>query len=147
MSDPRTGEHRTGTLRTATGNLRRSLAVYAAAEPTLHLLVFLGSSSRGDAGGTADFEIGYIAEPEFDARTFQQLAASVLDREKVSMANLRRAPTTAFRAAREGALVFERTPNSFAEFRERAIHNWCELAPVLNAVYDRIEAPARTAPR
>jgi hypothetical protein len=123
-----------------TGNVRKTLAVYAAAEPTLHLLVFLGSSSRGDAGGAADFEIGYIADAEFDARTFQQLAASVLDLEKIAIANLRRSPTTAFRAAREGALVFERTPNAFEEFRERTIHNWCELAPVLNAVYDRLEA-------
>jgi hypothetical protein len=147
MSDHRTGDHNTGTVRTATGNLRRSLAVYAAAEPTLHLLVFLGSSSRGDAGGTADIELGYIAEPGFDASTFQQLAASVLDLEKVSIANLHRAATTAFRAAREGALVFERAPNSFTEFRERAIHNWCELAPVLNAVYDRIESSEKAEPR
>jgi len=147
MNQNKTGEHATGALRTATGNLRRSLAVYAAAEPTLHLLVFLGSSSRGDAGGTADIEIGYIAEPGFDAPTFQQLAASVMDLEKVAIADLQRAANTAFRAAREGALVFERTPNAFAEFRERAIHNWCELAPVLNAVYDRLEAPSRAEPR
>ena len=135
MSD----QHRTGAVRTETGGVRRTLAVYAAAEPTLHLVVFLGSASRGDAGGSADFEIGYVADPEFDAPTFQELAASVLDLEKVAIANLKRSPTTAFRAAREGALVFERTPHSFAEFRERAIHNWCELAPVVNAVYDRIE--------
>lgn len=127
-----------------TGNVRKSLAVYAAAEPTLHLLIFLGSSSRGDAGGAADFEIGYVADPGFDAPTFQQLAASVLNLEKVAIANLLRSPTTAFRAAREGALVYERARNGFDEFRERTIHNWCELAPVLNAVYDRIEglAPA-----
>ncbi len=125
-----------------TGNVRESLAVYAAAEPTLRLLVFLGSSSRGDAGGRADFEIGYVADAGFDARTFQQLAASVLDLEIIAVANLLRSPTTAFRAAREGALVFERTPNAFAEFRERTIHNWCELAPVLNAVYDRLETPS-----
>jgi len=124
------------------GDVRKTLAVYAAAEPTLHLLIFLGSSSRGDAGGAADFEIGYIAEPGFDARTFQQLAASVLDLEKVAIANLRRSPTTAFRAAREGALVYQRAADAFDEFRERAIHNWCELAPVLNAVYDRLEARA-----
>jgi hypothetical protein len=134
-------------MRTTTGGVRKTLAVYAAAEPTLQLLVFLGSSSRGDAGGSVDFEIGYIAEAGFDARTFQQLAASVLDLEKVAIANLLRSPTTAFRAAREGALVFERSPNLFSEFRERTIHNWCELAPVLNAVYDRLEAPARTGPR
>ncbi len=134
-------------MSTATGSVRKTLAVYAAAEPTLKLLVFLGSSSRGDAGGSADFEIGYIADPGFDARTFQQLAASVLDLEKVAIANLLRSPTTAFRAAREGALVFERVPHAFDEFRERTIHNWCELAPVLNAVYDRIEAPARPGAR
>ena len=127
-------------MRTATGSVRKTLAVYAAAEPTLQLLVFLGSSSRGDAGGAADFEIGYVADAGFDAPTFQQLAASVLDLDKVVIANLMRSPTTAFRAAREGALVFERTPNTFIEFRERTIHNWCELAPVLNAVYDRLEA-------
>jgi predicted nucleotidyltransferase len=128
--------------------VRRTLAVYAAAEPTLHLVVFLGSASRGDAGGSADFEIGYVADPEFDAPTFQELAASVLDLEKVAIANLKRSPTTAFRAAREGALVFERTPHSFAEFRERTIHNWCEMAPVVNAVYDRIEAnPPGAGPR
>ncbi|MEO8361952.1 MAG: hypothetical protein ABI672_18105 [Vicinamibacteria bacterium] len=134
-------DQRSGAPRTHTGNVRKSLALYAAVEPTLHLLVMLGSSSRGDAGGAVDVELGYVADAAFDAATFQELAASVLDRERVSMANLRRAATTAFRAAREGALVFERTPNSFDEFRERAIHNWCELAPVLNAAYDRIEAP------
>ena len=128
-----------------TGDVRQTLAVYAAAEPTLRLLVFLGSSSRGDAGGSADFEIGYVADAAFDARTFQQLAASVLDLEKIAIANLLRSPTTAFRAAREGALVYERAPNAFAEFRERTIHNWCELAPVLNAVYDRLEARAPSA--
>jgi len=139
-------EHQTGSVRTATGNLRRSLAVYAAAEPTLHLLVFLGSSSRGDAGGAADIELGYIADEAFDALTFQQLAASVLDLEKVAIADLRRTATSAFRAAREGALVFERAENSFADFRERAIHNWCEIAPVVNAVYDRIETPSPRYP-
>lgn len=138
-------EQRTGGFRTETGSVRKSLAVYAAAEPTLHLLVFLGSSSRGDAGGAADIEIGYVAEPGFDALTFQQLAASVLDLPKVAIADLQRAATTAFRAAREGALVYERAPGSFAEFREQAIHNWCELVPVLNAAYDRIEAQAPPA--
>jgi len=130
----------TGSVRTVTGNVRKTLAVYAAAEPTLHLLVFLGSSSRGDAGGTADFELGYLADPGFDAKTFQQLAASVLDLPRVAIGDLKRAATTAFRAAREGALVYERTPGSFLEFREQAIHNWCELAPVLNAAFDRIQA-------
>ena len=138
-------EHRTGGIRTATGGVRKTLAIYAAAEPTLHLLVILGSSSRGDAGGAADIELGYAADAAFDARTFQELAASVLDLKMVSIANLKRAATTAFRAAREGALVFERTPNSFTEFRERAIHNWCELAPVLNAAYDRLETPTPAA--
>lgn len=142
MSDQKTGGHNTGALRTATGNVRRSLAVYAAAEPTLHLLVLLGSASRGDAGGKADMEIAYLADPEFDAPTFQQLAASVMEVEKVAIANLRQAATTAFRAAREGALVFERRPGSFWEFRETAIHNWCDIAPVLNAVYDRLESPS-----
>ena len=140
-------DHQTGSVRTETGNLRKSLAVYAAAEPTLQLLVLLGSSSRGDAGGNADIELVYLADPEFDVKTFQQLAASVLDLPKVAIADLRSAATTAFRAAREGALVYERMPNSFAEFRERAIHNWCEIAPVLNAVYDRIESPTLPGPR
>jgi hypothetical protein len=125
----------------STGQVRMSLAVYAAAEPTLQLLVFLGSSSRGDAGGNADFELGYVADEGFDETTFKQLAVSVLGLEKVSIANLRRAATTSFRAAREGALIYERAPEGFAEFRERAIHNWCDLVPVINAAYDRIEAP------
>ena len=143
MSD----QHGTGAGRPQTGGVRRTLAVYAAAEPTLHLVVFLGSASRGDAGGTADFEIGYVAEPGFDAPTFQELAASVLNLDRVAIADLKRSATTAFRAAREGALVFEREPNTFAEFRERAIHNWCELAPVVNAAYDRIEATASPGSR
>lgn len=127
----------------STGELRLSLAFYAAAEPTLHLLVMLGSSSRGDAGGSADLELGYVADRGFDAATFAELAVSVLDLKGVGVADLQAAPTTAFRAAREGALVYERTPGAFAEFRERAIHNWCELAPVLNAAYDRVEALTR----
>ena len=124
---------------TGAGGVRKTLAAYAAAEPTLHLLVFLGSSSRGDAGGEADFEVGYIADTMFNDATFQHLLASVSAITRVRIANLLRSPTTAFRAAREGALVYERAKNGFEDFRERTVHNWCELAPVLNAVYDRIE--------
>lgn len=133
------------TGRSYTGELRGSLAIYAAAEPTLQLLVLLGSSSRGDAGGRADMEIGYIAEAAFDRATFEQIAATVLDVPRVSLANLRQTPTNAFRAAREGALVFERVPGAFEDFREQAIHNFCEISPVLNAVYDRLEAGPGTA--
>ncbi len=136
----------TGPGRAPMGDVRGALKAYAAAEPTLSLLVFLGSSSRGDAGGKADFEIGYLADRGFDARTFRTLAAAVLDLENVVVADLKRSSTTAFRAAREGALVFERSPNSFEEFRERTIHHWCELAPVLNAAYDRLDAPSPEAP-
>ena len=143
MSDRGTGGHATGSLPTATGNLRKSLAVYAAAEPTLHLLVLLGSASRGDTGGRADMEIGYVADPAFDASTFRQLASSVMNVGEVAIADLRRAAATAFRAAREGALVYERAPGGFLEFRQDAIHNWCEIAPVLNAVYDRLESPVK----
>ena len=127
-------------MRSGPGDLRQTLRAYAEAEPTLQLLVLLGSSSRGDAAGAADIELGYLAESGFDAETFEQLGASVLDVSKVALVDLRRAATTAFRAAREGALIFERTPHAFVEYRERAVHNWCELAPVLNAAYDRIEA-------
>lgn len=141
MSDP------SGGVRAPAGSVRQTLEAYAAAEPTLSLLVILGSASRGDAGGAADFEIGFLADPGFDALTFRALAASVLDLENVAIADLARSPTNAFRAAREGALVHERTPGRFDEFRERAIHHWCELAPVLNAAYDRLEAapPAKRA--
>jgi len=133
-----------GAVRVQTGDVRSALAAYAAKEPTLQLLVFLGSSSRGDAGGRADFEIAYLADRGFDAGTFQQLAAAVLNLERVAIADLKRSSTTAFRAAREGALVYERVPHTFVEFRERTIHHWCELAPVLNAAYDRLDAS--TAP-
>ncbi len=130
-----------------TGGVRQSLGAYAAREPTLQLVVFLGSSSRGDAGGRADVEIGYLSDEGFDAATFQELAVSVLGVPKVAMVNLKHAASTAFRAAREGALVYERTPNAFLHYREIAIHNWCELAPVINAAFDRIEAVAPPQPR
>lgn len=142
MNDPTQGRPRSGS-----GSLRETLGVYAAAEPTLQLLVILGSSSRGDAGGAADIELGFVADPGFDAETFQQLTASVLNMERVVLTNLRKSATSAFRAAREGALVFERTLHGFLEFRERAIHNWCELAPVLNAAFDRVEASIQGSAR
>jgi hypothetical protein len=140
-------DHETNDGRRNTGELRRSLGVYAGVEPTLHLLVFLGSSSRGDAGGAADLEIGYVADPGFDVHTFQQLAGSVLDLPRVEMVDLRSAATMAFYAAREGALVFERPPFSFADFRERAINNLCDLVFVLTAAYDRLDAPSPAAVR
>jgi hypothetical protein len=106
------------------------------------LLVIMGSSSRGDAGGGAEIELGFAADPGFDAATFQQITASVLNLRRVAIADMLQSATAAFRAAREGALVYERTLHGFLEFRERAIHNWCELAPVINAAFDRVEAAA-----
>ncbi len=147
MSDePMSDERETRAQTTTTGDVRKTLSAYAAAEPTLRLLVFLGSSSRGDASGSTEFEIAYLAERGFDAPTFEQLSASVLNLDRVAMSDLRRNSSTAFRAAREGALVYQRSPNGFAEFRERTIHNWCEVGPVLNAVYDRIESRRPKSP-
>ena len=97
------GEHRTGAVRSETGGVRKTLAAYAAAEPTLHLLVFLGSSSRGDAGGAAAFEIGHVAHPGFDPRPFPELPAAGVRLRKTTVSHPLPASPPRFRAARSGA--------------------------------------------
>jgi hypothetical protein len=121
------------------GGVRLNLRTFAEADPALRMLMIFGSADRGDAAGRFDHELAYVARAGFDEQTFLEVCVSVIGSASVCLINLRTAPVTlAFRAAREGALVYERESGLFHRFRLRAIHNWCDLEPVIQAAYDRL---------
>jgi hypothetical protein len=125
----------------STGSLRFDLKAFGESDPALRLLVIFGSKSRGDAAGRFDFEFAYLARSGFSEQTFLEVSDSVLGGASVCLVNLRTASLAqAFRAAREGAVIYEREKGLFDRFRMRTIHSWCDLEPVVRAAHDRAAA-------
>lgn len=124
-------------------SVRTNLRTFAESDPSLRLLIMFGSADRGDATGRFEHELAYYAKAEFDEQTFLEVCMSVIDSTSVCLVNLRESGVTAgFRAAREGALVYESQEGLFERFRLRVVHHWCDLAPVIRVAYDRAQAAA-----
>ena len=63
----------------------------------------------------------------------------MLNADRIDLVDLDRAGALIrHRVARDGAVLFERTPGLFHEFRLDAIETWCDLEPVLGPLYARV---------
>ena len=113
----------------------RDLAAELAEVPAtaaLDLLVLHGSRARGDAGPTADWDLGYLGEADPSALT--AAAAHLLGTDAVDVVDLACASALLrFRAARDGVALLERSPDAFLRFRLDAVTFWCDAGPVIRA--------------
>jgi predicted nucleotidyltransferase len=117
----------------------QSLRAVAAACPGLDLLVLYGSRARGDAHDQSDWDFGYEADAGFDPDRLLATLAGHLKADRIDLVDLNRAGALLrYRVARDGVVVVERHGGHFERFWFAAVDTWCDLAPVLNPVYENI---------
>lgn len=112
--------------------------------PGLRLLVLHGSRARDEGHPLSDWDFAYEADASFDADALLALLADALLADHIDLVDLGRAGALLrHRVARDGVVVLERPGGRFEQFRLDAIHTWCDLAPILEPLYE--QALERTA--
>lgn len=108
------------------------------------MLVLHGSRARNEAHAQSDWDFAYEADAAFDADALLAALADALQVDRIDLADLDRAGALLrHRVARDGVVVFERTPGRFDRFWLNAVDTWCDLAPVLEPLYARVLEPSR----
>lgn len=116
-----------------------TLARLAGSTPGLQLLLLFGSRARGAAHARSDWDLGYLADADFDPAGLLAALVGVLGTDRVDLVDLARASgLLRYRAARDGLVVFEARPRFAEQFRLEAARFWCEAAPVLERGYDDV---------
>ncbi|HTQ79479.1 MAG TPA: nucleotidyltransferase domain-containing protein, partial [Thermoanaerobaculia bacterium] len=116
-----------------------TLAETARQAENLDLLLLFGSRARDDSHAHSDWDLGYLARPGFDVDGLLARAVLLLGSDRVDLVDLKRASgLLRFRAAAEGKVLYESTPDSFADFWFEAVSFWCDAEPILKAGYEAI---------
>jgi predicted nucleotidyltransferase len=123
------------------GGEHATIAALVAHHPGLRLFVLFGSRARGDATARSDWDFGYLAGPAFDPDRLRADLVAALRTEQIDLVDLDRAGgLVRFRAARDGRVLFESTPGTFARFWFDAVSFWCDMGPLIRAAYDAVLA-------
>ena len=113
----------------------------AAACPGLTLLVLHGSRARGDAHERSDWDFAYTGDASLDPDQLLAILVEHLHTDRIDLVDLDRAGALLrYRVARDGVPVFERQPGQFERFWLAAVDTWCDLAPVLEPMYEHVLA-------
>lgn len=118
------------------------VARLACETPGLRLLLLYGSRARGDHHPASDWDLGYLAEPGFDADDFLARLVLGLETERIDLVDLARA-LLRFRAAGDGKVLFEREKGAFERFWFEAVSFWCDVQPIVEREYGAILARLR----
>lgn len=122
-----------------TPDISNVLARLAASATGLQMLVLHGSRARNDAHAQSDWDFAYEADSGFDPDALLAALADALRVDRIDLVDLDRAGALLrHRVARDGMVVFERTPGRFDRFWLNAVDTWCDLAPVLEPLYARV---------
>ena len=116
-----------------------ALTRVATAASGLQLLLLHGSRARHEAHAHSDWDFAYEADATFDPDALLAALADALHADRIDLVDLDRAGALfRHRAARDGVVLFERTPGRFDRFWLNAVTTWCDLAPVLEPLYARV---------
>jgi predicted nucleotidyltransferase len=114
--------------------------------PGLRLLVLHGSRARGDAHALSDWDFAYEADGAFDPDALLAVLADTLEADEIDLVDLTRAGALLrHRVARDGVVLIEKPAGRFMDFRLDAVRTWCDLAPVLEPLYEQVLTDARAA--
>jgi predicted nucleotidyltransferase len=108
----------------------------AATLPQIQLAVLFGSTARGQENPQSDVDLGLLLEPYSPEARFQaeaelrRAAGTTVDVILLDAAP----PLLAFEIARDGVLLFERSPGLWARFQARAMVSWWDWAPIARRV-------------
>lgn len=113
----------------------------AARHPGLELLLLHGSQARGDDHPLSDWDFAYLADPSFDPAALLADLVLGLETDRIDLVNLQGASgLLRYRAARDGFVLHQTTPETFERFWKAAVTFWCDAEPILRHGYDAILA-------
>ena len=113
----------------------------ARASPGLDLLLLFGSRARSDAQTGSDWDLGYLAQPQFDPPALLAAIVEAIRSDRVDLVDLARAGgLLRFRAARDGQAVYEVRPRLAEQFCLEAAQFWCDASAVIERGYDDVLA-------
>lgn len=119
----------------------QKVAALARTARGLSLLLLFGSRARGDTYPGSDWDLGYIADPEFDAADFLARLVLLLGTDRIDLVNLERTNgLLRYRAAAEGQPLFESIPGNYERFWFDAVSYWCDMGPIIREGYEAVLA-------
>jgi predicted nucleotidyltransferase len=113
----------------------------------LSLLLLYGSRARGDDHSGSDWDLGYLAGPDFDAGDdFLARLVLLLGTDRIDLVDLDRTNgLLRYRAAAEGRPLFESGPGKYERFWIDAVSYWCDMGPIIQEGYEAILAGLATS--
>lgn len=105
--------------------------------PAVKLAVIFGSAARGRSGLGSDVDLALRLEPDTAvARREAVGAAGRAVRREIDAVDLdAAAPLLRFQIARDGVVLVERAPRSWARFKARAMVDWWDWAPTARQIH------------
>lgn len=102
----------------------------------LRLLVLYGSRARGDVRPGSDWDLGYLADSDFDPDAMLAVLAEHLRADRVDLVDLATATgQLRYQVARDGRVLFDGTGRDWSAFWMAAVGFWCDAGPVIKAAY------------
>ncbi len=117
-------------------DLREQLASAMSGLP-IGLFLLHGSRARREDHIRSDWDFAYLASASFDAEDLRVRLSEALGTDDVDVVDLTRGSALLrHRVARDGILIFQRSPGEFERFQEAAAQFMCDVEPVLRRAWD-----------
>lgn len=138
-----TGDSRTVSVRDVPVEPLRQLL---AATPGVVLAVVFGSAARSQHTRAGDLDVAVLTDPQSGLPRPLAVEMARATRRVVDLVYLNTAPPLLrFEVARDGVVVFERSPGAWTDFRARAMVDWWDWAPMARRMHRAAAARVRAA--
>jgi predicted nucleotidyltransferase len=116
--------------------------------PGVALAVVFGSMARAGSPNARDLDIAVLTDADLELPPFLGVAIERATQRVVDLVHLNTAPPLLrFEIARDGVVLVERRPHTWADFRQRAMVDWWDWAPLARRMHGAAAASLRTAGR
>jgi predicted nucleotidyltransferase len=110
---------------------RAEVERFCAAYPEVRLIVLFGSLIRGQARPDSDLDIGVLGGGLWDQLAVGTEVGRTAGREPHVVDLAKASEWLCFQVARDGVLVFERAPTTWAQFKAQAMIRYWDIAPLI----------------
>ena len=111
--------------------MRTAAAALASARPQLRLVVLFGSLARGDALPDSDADIAVLGAESWDGLGLGSQLAGVAGREPHVVELEHASDLLRYHVARDGVLLYEAEPYTWARFQAESALRYFDLAPII----------------